>query len=322
MKTLKIVLFFLALIIMNACGLNSKKQNTDTNNAVIVVDDAIYELLDVNNNLELLAGGFQFTEGPAWSAGGYLLFSDIPASRIYKWSEEEGISVFQEPSYNANGLAFTTEDDLIICEHSSRLLRKVNVSGLDEVLIDQYQGLRLNSPNDLAIKSDGSIYFTDPPYGLSQQDNDSEKELTFNGIFRLKNGELYLLDSNMIRPNGIAFSPDERTLYVAQSEIDHKWIQFNLDESGNVTDSKLFFHADDLSGAGTPDGLKVDEHGNLFCSGPGGIVIFSKSGKHLGTILTPEVATNCAFGGKDGKTLFITAQSGLYAFPLKVRGNK
>ncbi|HMQ00686.1 MAG TPA: SMP-30/gluconolactonase/LRE family protein, partial [Cyclobacteriaceae bacterium] len=175
-------------------------------------------------------------------------------------------------------------------------------------------------PNDLSIKSDGSIYFTDPPYGLSLQDDDPEKELSFNGIYRYKNEELILLDSSMIRPNGIAFSPDEKYLYVAQSEIDPKWMRFSLDGDGNIIDENLFFDAAQLTGRGTPDGLKVDEHGNLFCSGPGGIVVISPEGKHLGTILTPEVSTNCAFGGADGKTLFITAQTSVYAIRLKVRG--
>jgi gluconolactonase len=313
---------WLFILILSGCSTNQQKEIENKDQTIFVVDEALHEIIDANATLVLLSDGFQFTEGPAWSADGFLLFSDIPASIIYRWSEQEGISVYQEPSYNANGLLFSDDGNLFICEHGTRLLRKVSVSGLDEVLADQYQGLRLNSPNDLALKSDGSIYFTDPPYGLSDQDYDAEKELSFNGIFRLKDGELIVMDSSLARPNGIAFSPDERKLYVAQSEIDPKWMQFNLDDEGNIIDSKLFFDASKLEGAGTPDGLKVDEKGNLFCSGPGGIVIFSGAGKHLGTIRTPEVATNCAFGGSDGRTLFITAQTGLYAIDLKVKANR
>ena len=313
---------WLFILILSGCSTNQQKEFATDDQTILVVDEALHEIIDANATLVLLSDGFQFTEGPAWSVDGFLLFSDIPASIIYKWSEHEGISVYQEPSYNANGLLFSDDGNLLICEHGTRLVRQVSASGLDEVLVDQYLGLRLNSPNDLALKSDGSIYFTDPPYGLPAQDDDDEKELSFNGIFRYKNGELIVMDSSLARPNGIAFSPDERKLYVAQSEMDPKWMQFNLDNEGNIIDSKLFFDANKLDGAGTPDGLKVDEMGNLFCSGPGGIVIFSGEGKHLGTILTPEVATNCAFGGSDGKTLFITAQTGLYAINLKVKANR
>lgn len=297
-----------------------KQDQAPESTAFLVIDDVFLQLIDTTEVLQKVESGFQFTEGPAWSHKNYLLFSDIPASRIYQWSEEEGLRVYQEPSFNANGLAITSAGALLICEHGNRLLRLVTEAGEEEVLANQYKGLRLNSPNDLSIKSDGSIYFTDPPYGLSLQDDDPEKELSFNGIYRYKNEELILLDSSMIRPNGIAFSPDEKYLYVAQSEIDPKWMRFSLDGDGNIIDENLFFDAAQLTGRGTPDGLKVDEHGNLFCSGPGGIVVISPEGKHLGTILTPEVSTNCAFGGADGKTLFITAQTSVYAIRLKVRG--
>ncbi len=318
MKTKKYAhLLLVLLFLIVACTSKTNTEGVDENKSVLVIDPVLLELIDENAELKQLATGFQFTEGPAWSAEGFLVFSDIPANKIHKLTEANGVSVYQEPSYNSNGLLFTGTGDLLICEHSSRLLRKVNATGIDEVLADQYQGLRLNSPNDLALKSDGSIYFTDPPYGLSGQDNDPEKELSFNGIYRYKKGELYLIDSSMVRPNGIAFSPDERTLYVTQSEIDHKWMKFSLDEEGKATGKELFYDANKLDGPGTPDGLKVDAKGYLFCSGPGGIVIFSPDGKHLGTVLTPEVSTNCAFGGTDGKTLFITAQSSVYAIQLK-----
>lgn len=313
----KYLIIIICISILMACTSKQRPEALEDERSVLVNHPAMLELISEDAQLVQVITGFRFTEGPTWSADGFLLFSDIPASRIYKWSELDGLSVYQEPSYNSNGLLFTDEGDLLACEHGSRVLRRINTAGEAEVLASHYMGKRLNSPNDLTVKSDGSIYFTDPPYGLSDQDNDAAKELSFNGIYRYKDGELFMLDSSMIRPNGIAFSPDERTMYVAQSEIDHKWMKFTLDEQGNIVNAELFFDADDLEGKGTPDGLKVDSNGNLYCSGPGGIVIFSAEAKYLGTIRTPEVATNCAFGGSDGKTLFITAQSSVYSIRLK-----
>ncbi len=202
------------------------------------------------------------------------------------------------------------------------------------VLADRYQGKRLNSPNDLVYRSDGSLYFTDPPYGLpTQSDHDPLKELSFNGVFRLpgaasiaagappENGKLQLLMKDLTRPNGIAFSPDEKYLYVAVSDPNNRvWMRYDVRPDGSVTNGEVFCRADSSQGVGSPDGIKVDQEGNLYGSGPGGLWIISPEGKHLGTVRLPEKAANCNWGGQDGKTLYITASTSVYRIRLKIPG--
>ena len=189
------------------------------------------------------------------------------------------------------------------------------------MLAAKYEGKRLNSPNDAVYKSDGALYFTDPPYGLVKQDQDPKKELAFNGIYRLAQGKLQLLYKDLTRPNGIAFSPDEKHLYVGNSDASRKiWMRFEVKPDGTIANGKVFYDVTKESAEGLPDGMKVDQKGNLYCTGPGGIWVFSPDGKHLGTIRPPEVPANLAWGDRDGKTLYITARTGLYRVRTNVAG--
>lgn len=286
---------------------------------ILVKDPKMNELVSSKAVIQKLGGGFKFTEGPAWSKEGFWIFSDIPANIIYKISDSGKIVEFVNPSGNSNGLAYDKDGNLIICEHSGRRVSKKLPNGKRESIVENYQGKKFNSPNDLTISSQGAIYFADPPYGLSKQDADSSKELKYNGVYRYHQGKLELLDT-MSRPNGVVLSPDEKHLYVAQSEINPKWFVYDVQKDGKISNRKVFFDASKLEGEGTPDGLKVDKNGNLFCTGPGGVVVFSPEGKHLGTIQFPEVPANCAFGGKDKKDLLVTARNGVYLIKLKTAG--
>ena len=288
---------------------------------VTVNDPALSSIIDKSAKVEKLAGGLKFTEGPVWSKQGFLLFSDIPGNIIYKW-EKTKLSEYLNPSGNSNGLAFDKNGNLIACQHGTRSLQSIDANKKSTTLIDSYQGKKLNSPNDLAIKSDGSIYFTDPPFGLAKQDEDSTKELKFNGVYRFKDGKITLLDSSFVRPNGIAFSPDEKFLYVSQSEVDLIWKKFEVTKEGLLANGKVFYQASKLQGKGYADGLKLDVKGNLYCTAPGGIAIFTPAGKHLGTIHFPEITTNCVFGDADKKTLYVTGGNSLYKVKVKIPGLK
>jgi gluconolactonase len=289
--------------------------------------------------LEKLAGGFQWLEGPVWSReGGCLLFSDIPANTVYRWKEGEGVSVFLRPSGytgaepfagpepGSNALAFDREGRLVLAEHGDRRIGRLERDGSKTTLAGRYQGKRLNSPNDLVFRSNGDLYFTDPPYGLpTQSDDDPAKELDFNGVFRLTaQGELILLTRELHRPNGIAFSPDEKTLYVAQSFEERAiWMAYPVLGDGNIGPGRVFFDATpwarEKDKEGLPDGLKADRDGNLFATGPGGIHVFTPEGDHLGAIRTGVKTANCAWGD-DGSTLYITASEALYRIRLRTRG--
>lgn len=191
------------------------------------------------------------------------------------------------------------------------------------VIADRFEGKKLNCPNDCVYRSDGSLYFTDPPFGLTGRDEDPAKELSFSGIYRFAEGNLQLLSVALKRPNGLAFSPDEKYLYVANSEEERKlWIRFGVQADGTLADGTVFYDATHNKSAGLPDGLKVDIEGHVYCTGPGGVWVFSPEGKHLGTIITPEVPANCHWGGDDGKTLYITARTSLYRIHLKVAGKR
>lgn len=266
-----------------------------------------------------LASGFQFTEGPVWnSCKGFLLFSDIPANSILKWSPKTGVTVFREPSGNSNGLTYDREGRLIICEHGNRCLSRIEKDGTYTVLADRFQGKRLNSPNDVVVRSDGMIYFTDPPYGITPE----KQQLRFQGVFRLNpnNKELTLLLKDLIRPNGLAFSHDERTLYIADSSAERRHIRaFDVELDETLGEGRVFaeIRSEEL---GNPDGMKVDVEGNLYAAAARGIWVFSPEGELLGIIGTPEIPANCAWGGSDWRTLFITARTSLYSIRLRVPG--
>ena len=270
---------------------------------------------------EKLADGFQFIEGPVWMPDGYLIFSDIPNNVLLKWDPgTKKVSDFRRPSGNTNGSTLDLQGRLICCEHSGRRVSRREQDGTYSTIVDRYEGKRLNSPNDIVFHSDGSMYFTDPPYGLAGQDKDPAKELPFNGVYRFKDGRLTLLTRELTRPNGLAFSPDQKTLYVANSDPERKiWMAYPVKEDGTLGTGKVFADVTESKEDGLPDGMKVDRKGNLYCTGPGGVWVFDPSGKHLGTIRPAEVPANCGWGD-DGKTLYMTARGGLYRIRLKHEG--
>ena len=295
-------------------------------------DSALNSIVSTSAKIEKLADGFTFTEGPVWVHDGYLLFSDIPNNVIQKWTPDGTVTEFLKPSgydgaemrggyIGSNGLTLDAEGRLIVCQHGNGRIIRLEEDGSSTVLVDKFEGKRLNSPNDLVYHSDGSLYFTDPPYGLLKQDEDPAKELDFNGIYRLAEGKLQLLSKELTRPNGLAFSPDEQHLYVANSDPERKiWMQYDVQPDGSLANGAVFYDASAETEDGLPDGMKVDQSGNLYCTGPGGVWIFSPEGRHLGTIKPPETPANCAWGDTDGKTLYMTAVTGLYRVQLDVAG--
>ena len=304
------------------------------------LDPAFDKLIPKDAKIEKLADGFLWSEGPVWVSapkGGYLLFSDIPRNRVMKWQEGKGVSVFLDKSGytgkapfkgrepGSNGLALDKEGRLILCQHGNRQVARRDKDGKISVLIDKYRGKRLNSPNDLVCKSNGDLYFTDPPYGLPLNVFDPNKELPFQGVYRLTpKGELTLLTKDMTRPNGIAFAPDEKTLYVANSDpLRPVWMAFEVKDDGTLGKGRVFFDASKRVGKkpGLPDGLKVDRDGNVFATGPGGVLVFSPDGKHLGTLATGVPTANCAWGD-DGSVLYITANKSLCRVKTSTKGLK
>ncbi|MAG34721.1 MAG: gluconolactonase [Dehalococcoidia bacterium] len=294
-------------------------------------DAAFHRLIPADGTIERIAGGFSFTEGPVWRDGA-LLFSDIPASRTVRWRQlPEGpeVTTAYASTGKANGLTLNAEGRLIRCEHQGRLVSRMVDDGTATTLADRYQAKRLNSPNDVVVKSDGSIYFTDPPAGLGAVMPDlvprgiavagAEKELPFQGVYRLDTGgQLTLLVDDFELPNGLAFSPDEERLYIDDSLRRHVRI-FDVQPDGALANGRIF--ADMQSpDAGGPDGMKADVEGNLYCTGPGGTWVYTPEGTLLGRIITPEQPANLAFGDSDWQTLFLTAQTSVYRVRVAVPG--
>jgi gluconolactonase len=298
---------------------------------IVRSDPRLDKILPPGAQIEVLASGFDWSEGPVWlktdplgEQGGCLLFSDVPRNHVLRWKEGEGISVFLQPSGytgrapygrepGSNGLTLDRQGRLVSCEHGDRRVSVLLWDGGKKTLADSYAGKRFNSPNDVVVKSDGSVYFTDPPYGLPRQADDPRREQPHFGVYRITpDGTVTLLTAEMTRPNGLAFSPDEKTLYVAQSDPDAAiWKAFPVQADGTLGNSRVFFDATSMAKSGTmkglPDGLKVDRDGNLWATGPGGVLIFAPDGTLLGRIDTGEATANCAFGGSDGSDLYITA---------------
>ncbi len=282
------------------------------------------EIIPEDATIEVVAAGFDWTEGPVWVPGepGHLLFSDIPQNSVYRWEEGKGASLYMKPSGytgvadyggepGCNGLMLDAEGRLLSCEHGDRRLSVLTKDGGKRTLVDNYQGKRFNSPNDLIVHSSGDILFTDPPYGLPNRWEDPLRELDFCGVYRLKpDGKLTLLTKELARPNGVALSPDEKTLYVAQSDPAAAiWKAFPINSDGSLGKSRLLYDAtkDVKSLPGLPDGMAVAQDGTIFATGPGGVYVFTPEGKLLGRISTGERTSNCTFGGPDGETLYMTA---------------
>ena len=311
--------------------------NFPTLGKVIRLDPGIDDLIDKTARIEMIGDGFVWAEGPLWvpdKDGDYLLFSDIPRNSIMKWQEGVGVSLFMKPSGytgvekygnepGCNGLLLDQKGRLVACEHGDRRISLLTGGGGKRTLVDNFGGKRLNSPNDACMKSNGDIYFTDPPYGLPNRYEDKRRELDFCGVYRLaKDGTLSLLTKEMTRPNGIAFSPDEKTLYVAQSDPKAAiWKKFPVNANGSIGRGTLFADATENVGKlpGLPDGLKVDARGNVWATGPGGVSIFTPGGKLLGRISTGEKTANCGWGG-DGSVLYLTADMYICRIQTKTKG--
>lgn len=289
-------------------------------------DPALKTLISIDTKIEVLASGYIWTEGPVWlKESNSLLFSDVPANTIYHWNENEGVKVFLKPSgytglgsYSeepgSNGLIINQKGELVACEHGDRRVSAMPLtSGGKRTLADNFQGKRFNSPNDIVQHSSGAYYFTDPPYGLPNKQDDASRELDF-GVYRIAtDGKVTLVANDLVRPNGLAFSPDEKILYVAQSYIDRAiYMAYAVKPDGTLEKGKVLFDATPILNegpfTGLPDGMKIDKKGNLFATGPGGVLIISPEGKLLGRIETGLGTANCAWGD-DGSTLYITAKN-------------
>ncbi len=305
---------------------------SEVNLEIVKKDDALEKIVGANPKIWKLAEGFKFTEGPVWTNDG-LLFSDPNSNTIYKYSKDGKLSVFRTPSgYSgadiseykqpgSNGLTLDKNGNLVVNQHGNRRVIRLEKDGTETILADKFEGKRLNSPNDLAFRSDGTLFFTDPPFGLPKVFDDNRKELAFSGVYSIYKGKLQLLTKEFTGPNGIAFSPDEKYLYVGNWDEKKKTVyRYEVSVDGTLKNSKLFFDFTGFKGEDAIDGIKVDSEGNLYVSAPGGLQVLSASGKHLGTIITPQHVHNMAWGDEDRKTLYLCARNGLYRMRLNVAG--
>lgn len=300
--------------------------------SIVRLDPALDALVPKDAQIEKLADGFTFIEGPLWRPSKVLWFSDVVGNVVRQWSPDgQVIEILRPGGYDGNALpaggfvgpnGMTSDKDggVLLCQHGNRRIARIDPQMKVTTLVDNFLGKRLNSPNDLVHRSDGSLYFTDPPYGLPKQDDDPAKELKFNGVYRLAGGRLQLLVNDLTRPNGIALSPDEKTLYVANSDPQKKlWMRYDVAADGSVSNGRVFADVTAEKDDGLPDGMKVDLQGNVYATGPGGVWIFAPDGKHLGTIKPTEVPANCGWGD-NGKSLYMTARTGLYRIKLAAAG--
>jgi gluconolactonase len=338
---MKPLLHWLAAVLLLTFVLNAAAQDQ----VVVRLDAALDAIVPAGAKVEKVAGDFGFSEGPVWvRKGGYLIFSDIPANVIHKWDPADGkVSVLVQKSgftgtdptdvggeqtnvrgeriylIGSNGVTIDPQGRVTFNAMGDRQVVRLEADGRRTVLASAYEGKRLNSTNDLVYKRNGSLYFTDPPSGLRRRNDDPKKELPFNGVFLLKGGKLQLLARDLVNPNGIALSPDEKILYV-NSSADRKIYRFDVQADDTATNPRLLVDMSGEKQPGVPDGMKVDEKGNLYSTGPGGIWVISPEGKHLGTIAFPEQPANMAFGDADGRTLYVTARSSVYRIRLNIPG--
>jgi len=319
-------LFF--LILFTSCNVERKQFGT-----IERLDPAVDQLISANAKVEIVAEGFDWSEGPLWlEEEQMLLFSDIPKNTIYKWTEEKGKEVYLTPSgytsdvkrggeTGSNALILNPQGKLVLCQHGDRRMAMMDADIKDpkpifKTIAGTYKGKKFNSPNDAIYNSKGELFFTDPPYGLEKNMDDPLKELSFQGVFKVKtNGEVVLLVDSLSRPNGLVLTPDEKTLIVGNSDgAKRAWFAFDLSENDSVSNARIFYDATNDKDEGAPDGMKMDKNGNLYSTGPGGIWIFDKNAKVIGKIKIPGRVSNVAFT-KDQKTMFITADNYL----LRVR---
>jgi gluconolactonase len=303
--------------------------------SIVRLDPSFDQLVPPSATIEKLANGFTFIEGPIWRPHGALWFSDVVGNVTRQWSPDGTVKELLRPGgydgnslpaggFNGpNGATAGERGTVVMCQHGNRRVVRITNDLSVTTLVDSFQGKKFNSPNDVVYRSDGSMYFTDPPYGLPQGDDDPTKELPFNGVYKVTNGKVELLVKDMTRPNGLAFSPDEKILYVANSDENYRiWMRYDVAPDGTLSHGSVFKNVSAEKEDGLPDGMKIDSLGNIWATGPGGIWVFTPQGKHLGTIKPPEQPANCAWGDADWKTLYITAVTGLYRIKTSVRGQK
>ncbi|MER3373146.1 MAG: SMP-30/gluconolactonase/LRE family protein [Allomuricauda sp.] len=306
---------------------------------LVAEDDAFYDYVDKNAKIEVLTESFTWAEGPVWvKEGGFLLFSDVPNNTIFKWKDGEGLTEFLKPSgytgvlpYSrepgSNGLIINNDGELVACEHGDRRITRMPlVGGGKFTLADTWEGKRFNSPNDVVQASNGTYYFTDPPYGLPEQQDSESREIDSFGVYKIGiDGSVEMVVSNLNRPNGVALSPDEKTLYVTQSDFKAPYIMaYTIQDDGSLDEGKVFFDAKTIMKPGLmgmPDGIKVARDGTIFSTGPGGVMIISPEGKFLGRIETGQPTANCAWGD-DGSVLYMTANKFLMRIQTKTVGDR
>jgi gluconolactonase len=328
------------LIVVLALGSNSVSAHAQAGSLhkieIARLDPRFDKLVPLDVKIEKIAGGHKWVEGPVWNRKeGYLLFSDVGKNSVYKWHNGKGENLFLKPSGytgktpfdglepGSNGLAYDPQGRLVLAEHGDRRVSRLEKNGRKTTLVDRFDGKRINSPNDLVFKSNGDLYFTDPPFGLPKSFDDPRKELPFQGVYRYsKDGKLTLLTKDIKAPNGIAFSPDEKKLYVSNADPSNAvWMVYDVGPDGHVVNGRVLFNAtaSTKSKKGVPDGMKVDREGNLFAAGPGGIYVIGPDGAHLGSIETGVPTGNVAWG-EDGSTLFITSNTNVYRLKLTTKG--
>ncbi|SDQ73257.1 SMP-30/gluconolactonase/LRE family protein [Flagellimonas zhangzhouensis] len=328
MKNLILLLFSIAL-----SGFGQQK----TTGNLVALDNAFYDYIAKDAKIEVLADGFIWSEGPVWvKEGNFLLFSDAPQNTIFKWKDGEGISAFLKPSgytgilpYSnepgSNGLIINNNGELVACEHGDRRISRMPLNQGGKVTVaDTWNGKRFNSPNDIVEVSNGTYYFTDPPYGLPKQQDDTSREIEEFGVFKIDpNGDVSMVVSNLTRPNGVALSPNEKILYVNQSDSNAPYIMaYNIQNDGKLDSGRIFFDATELQNAGligSLDGIKVAKDGTIFSTGPSGVLVLTPNGKLLGRIETGQRTANCTWGD-DGSVLYMTAHNYLMRIQTKTKG--
>jgi gluconolactonase len=329
------LLAYIIIVLTSSCKVMNEIK---TIGSIERLDPSLDNIISKDASIEIIGEGFEWSEGPLWiAAEQMLLFSDVPKNTVYKWTEKKSIEVYLTPSGytgtlpsqsnepGSNGLTLDNGGNLVLCQHGDRRIAKMNTplnapQPAFSSIADHYEGKKFNSPNDVVCRSNGDLFFTDPPYGLPKQENDSSKEISFQGVYKISiHGEVTLLVDSMTRPNGIALTPDEKTLIVSNSDPEKAvWYAFDIDDNDLLVNQRVFFDVtkNTASEKGLPDGLKIDKQGNIFATGPGGIWIFNQHGKLIGKIKIPEATANCALADDD-KTLYLTAD--MYIIKVKLR---
>jgi gluconolactonase len=337
MRLLSIISCAWLAVLLTACSTapatSSAAKQAPAVGKILRLDPAFDALVSKDARIEKVATGFTFTEGPLWRPQNALWFSDVPGNVVRSVSPSGDVKILIQ---NAGGIAspgpgaligpnaMVTDKDgaILLCQHGARRIVRVAPDMTITPVIEKFEGHRLNSPNDMVYRSDGALYFTDPPYGLPKQNDDPGKELKFNGVFLYKDGKLKAIVKDLNLPNGIALSPDEKTLYVSNSdEKKRSWMRYDVAADGTVSNGRIFFDLANAKEQGIPDGMKVDSQGNIYAAGPEGIWVLSPDGRHIGTIQPGESAANVAWGD-DGKSLYITASTSVYRIRVNVSGEK